>query len=465
YVRGLLNKIGVTPDFYTSGEYKSAAEVFMREGPSPEADKMQNWLMDGIYETSVKEIAEGRGVEGNKVRGWIDAGLYTAEQAKEAGIIDAVEQRQDLQAILKGRFGDDVTFERRYGKAKRPELDFSSPFAIFKSWSDLWSKVQKAKGGKGAIAIVYVDGPIMVGSRKDAPPLFISRVALSGEIRKALDDAAKDDSIKGVVLRVDSPGGSATASEVILDATKRVKARKPLVVSMGDVAASGGYYVATGADTIFADANTITASIGVVTGKLVTTGMWNKIGITFKTYKRGKNAGILSSSEPFSEAERARLQGLMNEIYQTFKGHVTKIRGNRLKKPIDEIAGGRVFTGQQALELGLVDKIGSMQDAIQYVAGEAKIADYDVRVVPEPKSLLEQILEDLVDEKEDSGALDSIGEAAGGIHGDSLMELAMPYVRHLDPQRVAVIRRLLLQLQMLQQEGVLLAMPEYVIEN
>ncbi|MGE5611137.1 MAG: signal peptide peptidase SppA [Bacillota bacterium] len=465
YLRGLLDKIGVKPDFYTSGEYKTAAEVFMRDGPSPQADQMQNWLLDGMYDTFVKEIAEGRGVDGNKVRGWIDAGLYTAEQAKAAGIIDAIESIQDLQAILKGRFGDTITFERKYGKTKLPQLDLSSPFAVFKFWSDLLSGTQKAKPTKGAIAIVYVDGPIMVGSKRDTSPLFTSRVALSTEIRRALDKAAADDSIKAVVLRIDSPGGSATASEIILDAANRVKSRKPLVVSMGNIAASGGYYVATGADTIFADSNTITASIGVVTGKLVTTGLWNKIGITFKEYKRGKNAGILSTTTPFSDDERARIQGLMAEIYQTFQGHVTSSRGNRLKKPIDQIAGGRVFTGQQALELGLVDKIGSLHDAIRYVAGQAKITDYDLRVLPQPKNLLEQILDELTGNTDDSNSLTSTDESTLRINNGSLLNLATPYLQHLDPHRVSVIQRLLLQLQMLQQEGVLLAMPEFILDN
>src|SRR5262249_34656873 len=154
------------------------------------------------------------------------------------------------------------------------------------------------------------------------------------------NEAAQDDSIKAVVLRVDSPGGSAVASEIILDATRRVKAKKPFVVSMGNVAGSGGYYVAGGSDVIFADESTITGSIGVVGGKLVTTPMWKKIGVTFKEYKRGENAGLLSTSQVFSPGERERVQAWMDEIYAVFKGHVTAIRSDRLKKPIDELAGG-----------------------------------------------------------------------------------------------------------------------------
>src|SRR5262249_42029675 len=153
---------------------------------------------------------------------------------------------------------------------------------------------QKSKESKSAVGIVYVDGPIILGGNQDSP--FAGSVAGSSEIRKALDQAAGDKSIKAVVLRVDSPGGSAVASEIILAATKRLKAKKPFVVSMGDVAASGGYYVSCGSDVIFADDATITGSIGVVGGKFATNPMWKKIGITFREYKRGDNAGLLSSA-------------------------------------------------------------------------------------------------------------------------------------------------------------------------
>ena len=196
-----------------------------------------------------------------------------------------------------------------------------------------------------------MDGAISLG-KKTASLFGAAGGAHSSDIRKALDEAARDDSIKAVVLRVDSPGGSAVASEIILDATSRVKAKKPFVVSMGDVAGSGGYYVACASDTIFADDATITGSIGVVSGKLVTNPMWEKVGITFKAYERGKNAGMLANDHAFTPEERQKMQGHMDEIYDVFKGHVTAIRGDRLKKPIDEFAGGRVYTGKQALELG-----------------------------------------------------------------------------------------------------------------
>jgi protease-4 len=459
YLRGLLDKLGVKPDFLTCGAYKSAAEIFMRTGPSPEAEKMENWLFDGIYGTMVRLIARGRGLKPEKVRELIDAGPYQAGKAKEAGLVDAVEQRQDFEALLKSKYGKDVVFDKKYGRKKQPTIDFNSPFAAFKILGELLGQGKKKGTGKDAVAIVYVDGPIVIGGGQPSP--FSGSVARSSAIRKALDEAARDDSVKAVVLRVDSPGGSAVASEIILDATRRVKARKPFVVSMGDVAGSGGYYVACGADTIFADASTITGSIGVVSGKLVTNDMWKKVGITFKAYKRGKNADMLSSGAVFSQEERKRMQGWMDEIYDVFKGHVVAIRGQRLKKPIDELAGGRVYTGRQALELGLVDKIGTLRDALDHVAAQAKLKDYDVRVVPEPKNFLERLLEEAAGEQDDKPGLDVAGPrlpAAG--RQASLVELALPYLRHMDPQRVRLVVGALERLQLVQQEGVILMMPE-----
>src|SRR5262249_6508824 len=146
--------------------------------------------------------------------------------------------------------------------------------------------------------------------------------------------------------------------------------------------------------------STITGSIGVVAGKFATNDMWKKVGITFHPYQRGKHADILRSDKVFSEGERKRIQGWMDEIYDVFKGHVVAVRGKRLKKPIDDLAGGRVYTGRQALELGLVDKIGTLRDATDHVAAMAKLKDYDVRVVPAPKTFLERLLEEAAGESE-----------------------------------------------------------------
>ncbi|HUY36569.1 MAG TPA: signal peptide peptidase SppA [Pirellulales bacterium] len=461
YLLGLFKKLDVTPDFLTCGKYKSAAEMFMREGPSPEAEAMQNWLMDGIFETQIKLIASGRGVDEKKVRQWIDGGPYTAAKAKELGLIDAVEHRQDFEAAVRQLCGADAKFNAKYGEKSQPKLDFSSPLAAFSLWGELLSGPKK-KVYKDSIAVVYVDGAIVLGE-PDVSPLGMTAggMAASTPIRKALDKAAADDTIKAVVLRVSSPGGSATASEIILDATRRVKAKKPLVVSMGDVAASGGYYVACGADTIFADEATITGSIGVVGGKLATAGAWQKLGITWKSHQRGAHASMLSSAEPFTPGQRRHMQAWMDEIYDVFKGHVVAIRGDRLTKPIDDLAGGRVYTGRQALELGLVDKIGALDDAVKFAAAEANLEKYDLRVVPEPKNFLETLLEQVTGETDD-GQTVSLGARTSPGYA-SLVEAVRPYIEPLDPQRLRAVMTALMQIETLDKEGVVLMTPELLI--
>jgi protease IV len=460
YIRGLLDKLGIKPDFLTCGNYKSAAEIFMREGPSKEADDMQNWLLNSIYQTEKKLIADGRHVDESEVEEWINNGPYTAEKAKAHGLIDDIQHRQDFESMLKGKYGKDVVFNKKYGKKKMPALDFSSPLGMIKGLGDLFGEAAKPKAAKPAVAIVYVDGAITVGSSRSSP--FSSATgAHSTDIRKALDEAARDDSIKAVVLRVDSPGGSAVASEIIYDATLRVKQKKPFVVSMGDVAGSGGYYVACGSDIIFADKSTITGSIGVVGGKIATNDMWKKIGITFKEYKRGKNAGILSTSDVFTKEEREKMQAWMNEVYGVFKKHVTDLRKERLDAGIDELAGGRVWTGEQALKHGLVDKIGTLQDAIDYIADKAKLGDdYEVRIVPEPKNFIEQLVEEFSGAKDEPKELGIDLRTAAGSRPTSLIDLAMPYLQNMDPERVKLIKTALLRLQLIKQEGAVLMMPE-----
>jgi protease-4 len=456
HVRGLLDKIGVKPDFLTEGAYKSAAELFMREQPSPEADEMMNWLMDSWYASLKDEIAQGRNADAAKVQDWLDSGLFTAEQAKSSGLIDAVEHHEDFEAMLKDKYGKHVVFDKSYARENQMDVDFSSPFAIFKIWGELLTGGQKKEASKAAVGIVYVNGPILDGKSQASPFGGANSGAYSSELREALQKAADDDSVKAVVLRIDSPGGSATASEIILDATKRVKAKKPFVVSMGDVAGSGGYYVACAADTVFADSTTLTGSIGVVSGKLATTEMWNKLGITFKEYKRGQSAGIFSSEDVFSDSERARMRGFMDEVYGVFKKHVTDIRGDRLKKPIDDVAGGRVYTGKQALELGLIDRIGTMSDAVAFAATQAKITDYDVRVVPRPRTFLEQMMEQMSGDKDEAGHISMAGS------DNNLLKLAAPYLKDLDPTRAAAVLSVLRRLEVLQKEGVVLTMPEIV---
>lgn len=458
YLRGLLDLIGVQPDFTTCGDYKSASEMFMRKSPSPAAQENLDWLIDGIYDTYLRLIAEGRGVDKATVRGWIDRGVYSAEAAKEAGIIDDVAFRQDFVEEMRGRTGGELEFDRQYGKKKAQEIDLSSPFGILKFYGDLLAGPKKKTADKPSVAIVYVEGMIVPGASDPSGfPFSVGGMAYSTPIAKALDKALEDDSVKAVVLRVDSPGGSAVASEIILNATKRVAAKKPFVVSMGNVAGSGGYYVACGSDTIFADESTITGSIGVVSGKLATNRMWERVGIHWSPTQRGANAGMLASGDMFSDSQRALLQSWMDEVYTVFKNHVLAVRGDRLQKDIDQLAGGRVYTGKQALELGLVDKLGGLQDAIEFVAQAAGIEDYEVRTLPEPKGFLEMLLSDLQDGEKDTKSLSM--QVRGVPGGFSLFEAALPHLQGLEPRRLRSVLAALGQLQLLQQETVLTAMP------
>jgi len=454
YVRGLLDLLGVKPDFLTCGDYKSAGEMFTRTGPSPESEEMFKWLYDGLFDAVVDLVATGRGVNPEMARKWIDQGLFSAESAREAGLIDAVEYRQDFAQVIKDALGTEVKYDKAYGKKKGPNIDLNNPFAAFQLWAEILAGPQRRRSSKDAIVIVHVDGPIMPG--KSQPSLFgASDAAYSEPIRRALDKLVDDDKVKGVVLRVSSPGGSAVASEIILNATRRVADKKPFAVSMGSVAGSGGYYVACAGQRIFADSATITGSIGVISGKLVTSGMWSRIGINFKPVQRGEKAGMLSGSELFSEEERDEMQAWMDEVYDVFKGHVVASRGDKLSKPIDDLAGGRVYTGRQAVENGLVDEIGGLEQAIAWVADQADVEDYEIRTVPRPTNFLEELLNELSGQKDkDNGELELAQPGRSG-----LVDAALPMLRQLDPRRAQLVIDALRQVELLQHERVMLTMP------
>lgn len=461
YVRGLLDMIGVQPDFVAMGEYKTAAETFTRTGPSPAGQEMQNWIYDSLFDSLVQLIADSRGVDADQARAWIDQGLFSAEAALEAGLIDAVEHVQDFSAAVHEASGEDVRIDRKYGLEEDGQGDLAEMLAEMSPLGSLLGGPMP--GGempeKDAVAIIYVDGPIMAGSPSGSP-FGAASAAYSEPIRQALDEAAYDDSVKAVVLRVNSPGGSATASEVILNATTRVAANKPLVVSMGDVAGSGGYYVTCGSNHVFADPMTITGSIGVVGGKMVTTNMWNKVGINFHATARGHNADVLSSSNPFSDSQRELMTGWMDEVYGTFKQHVVDARGERLAKPIDELAGGRVYTGAQALELGLVDEMGGLEEAIAYAADQAGVEDYEVRTMPASKGFLEKLIDSFMGKEDEDDQHIRLSGPNTGVSG-RFFEEAIPLLESADPHRVRMLRNAALQLSILEQEGVVLAMPSF----
>ncbi|MFQ5494113.1 MAG: signal peptide peptidase SppA [Phycisphaerae bacterium] len=474
YLRGALNKLGCIPDFEHCGDYKTGPEPLTREGPSDRSKEMTKRLLDRVYDTIVQVIAKSRGISAEKVKRLIDNGPYSAEEALEAGLIDAVQHRQDFTAALKRRYGKGTKVVADYAKRKPFDIP-EDPWAIIPWLMQLMNPTPKVYTTP-SVAIVYVEGTIQTGSGESSP-FGPAEGAFSTTLRKALDKAARDKSVKAVVLRINSPGGSALASEIILNATRRVAEKKPLIVSMGTVAASGGYYVTCASDTIFADSGTITASIGVFGGKLVTTGMWDKLGVNWHAVQRGKMAGLLSSASTFNDEERAKIRHYMNAVYDTFRGHVQKARDDRLTKPLDDIAGGRVFTGAEALELGLIDKIGGLEDAVKFAAQRAELGEYDIRVIPEPASIFDLFMGDR--KKDDEFAAASGGTLRTTLHlttalargpGSRIQLTTLPLfqsmlqtISALDPLRAAAVLRSLQRIELVHNEGVVMMMPQELL--
>jgi len=455
YVKGLLDKIGVGADFMHMGDYKSAAETFTRTGPSEPAEANLNWLYDSWYESLVGMIAKSRGKTPEQVREIIDGGLYMAEEALEKGLIDAVETQDQFLARMKKDIEGPTKIDNRYGEEAGPQINFSNPLAVFSILAEMFKTPETSH--KDAVGVIYVTGAILPGHSR--PTLFgLVDGAYSGDIRKALDTAAGDASIKAVVMRVDSPGGSAEASEVILNATRQVRGKKPFIVSMGDVAGSGGYYIACGADAIFADEATITASIGVVGGKLITAGLWDKLGVNWVGHKRGANADLFSSSRSFDDNQRKVLEDYMQKVYEVFKGHVVAGRGDKLRKPIDEMAGGRVYTGKQALDLGLVDQIGGLKEAIEYAAAKASVKDFEVRVIPEPTDFLTALLEQSSGEGERPTDI-ALSGGAGPLVGHPTLAPLLDLLQKAEPQRARALRQALQRIDLIGREGVIMMMP------
>ena len=340
YIRGLLDWLGVEPDFLTCGDFKSAGEMYMREGPSRNAAARGDRLLDSQYRTYVDLIASGRNVDRKQVRHWIDQGPYTASRARAAGLIAADEHRREFYDRMRRAHGQTSRLLTRYGLPPRQQVDLSSPLGLIQFYSKLLQGPGRVVNRGDTIAMVYLEGTIVGGSMPISPTG--GAAASSETLRKTLAVVERDKAIKAVVLRIDSPGGSALASEVILDAIRKVQANKPVIVSMGNVAASGGYYVASYADEILAQPTPITGSIGVVGGKFATTGLWDKLGIKWASRSRGANATLNGTARVFTDDQRDRVQEQMDEIYGTFKRHVVDGRGKKLKKPIEQIAGGLV---------------------------------------------------------------------------------------------------------------------------
>ena len=385
YYKNLMDKLEIEADVEHFGDFKLAAEPFTASQPSKYMDEQMNDLLDSLFSQVIQAIVQSRKMTQAEAEEVIDRGPFVAEQAVQERLIDQAVHRQDMLKEIRRTLGGQLVYN--YGRGKIPDIksDWSGLMQIF---GMIGSK--GTKDGQDKVAIVYVTGMVVEGETQE---LFDSaQTAGSRTMRKAFAEIMKNDRIKAVVVRINSPGGSATASEIIWDLIRQVPEKKPVIISMGTVAGSGGYYIASAGSYIFASPATLTGSIGVVTGKPVLTKMMDKINVNHKTYTRGRNATLFDLFHPLTDEQRAMLHDQMQVVFDQFKDRVMMGRKDKIRN-IDDLATGRVYTGEQGLSLGLVDGVGTLADAVEMAANRAKITSYDVVHLPKPKTLVELLLE------------------------------------------------------------------------
>jgi len=352
HIKPLLDKLGIQADFLHVGAYKGAAEPLTRDAPSKEMQETLGAILDRRYQTMVDVIAAERKLPPATVKALIDTALFPSDQAKAARLIDDVAGFE--------AFRDDVT---RTGAWTKLELDpdKSSQLAmVMKLWRFLGAMPLDRPAGDH-VAVVYALGDIVDGGGEGV--LGARQQIAAHTLVAALRALTENDAVKAVVLRIDSGGGSAQASELIWRAVAALKAKKPVIVSMSDVAASGGYYIASGATRIFALDDTLTGSIGVVGGKLAPREALTRLGVNTFPIGRGKRATMTASLGPWTDDERAAIQASMEAVYKVFVGRVAEGR-HKAPEAVEAIAQGRVWTGEKAKELGLVDELGGLDAAL-----------------------------------------------------------------------------------------------------
>ncbi|MFH0777543.1 MAG: signal peptide peptidase SppA [Candidatus Eisenbacteria bacterium] len=374
FFRGTLDKLGITPDLEHIGSYKSASDILTQRSFTEAHREVTNAILDDSFNRLVTTIAQARGFTEREARKIIDAGSFEAREAYERGLVDSLIYEDQLC----GTFGIEKEEQFKtisledYARVKLPSLGLG-------------------KGPK--IALVYAVGTITEGKSSFSP--VWGRTMGSETMIEALRQARTDKDVRAIVLRIDSPGGSGTASDLIWRETKRARESKPFIASMSDMAGSGGYYIAMSADTIVAGPGTYTGSIGVVSGKFVTRGLYDKLGMTRELVTRGENAAMYSDARPFTVAERRKL---MEQLWAWYTAFVQKAaEGRRMEeKAVDKVGRGRVWTGAQAAEVGLVDVVGGLERALEIAKVKAGIPkDEQVTVVIYPKkkiSLIQKLM-------------------------------------------------------------------------
>jgi protease-4 len=375
FLRGALDKIGALPDAIHVGDYKTASNTFTEHSFTPAHREMAQALNSDLYGQLVSGIAEGRQKTVTEVRQLIDHGPFLPEDAVRAGLVDDLAYEDELDDKVKlGRGSIQALRQADYRQVTPQSLGLN-------------------RGPR--IALIYAVGMINTGPSSEGS--MTGQVLGSDTMVQYLRKARADDSIRAIVLRIDSPGGSAIASDVIWREIMLTREKKPVIASMSDVAASGGYYIAMPAHTIVAQPATLTGSIGVVLIRFVIDGTLDKLGVNIETVKEGKYADIFSPVRPFTPDERKKIGDLMQATYDTF---VEKAAAGRNTTPerIDAIAQGRVWTGKQAKELGLVDELGGLDRALAIAKERAKIdagSEVELVVYPPKRSLLETVAEPL----------------------------------------------------------------------
>ncbi len=365
FYKGVLDKLGIRADLEHIGEYKSASDIFTREDMSEAHREVQNAILDDLYDQLTQSIADKRSWAQDDVKHLIDQGPFTAKQALAHGIVDQLAYSDELKGIAKDLTGKNCRLvkARQYLGIIEYEYDWEVPLP--------------------KIAVIEAEGMMMTGE-SFTDPFTGTRTMGSTTIVRAIRNVRKDSSVKAVVLRIDSVGGLVVAADTIWRELMRLKDVKPLVVSMGDVAGSGGYYIAAPADTIVAEPGTITGSIGVVSGKYSFKGLYDKIGLHKQILKRGKHADFYTDYGDYPAEEREIIHTQIKEIYEDFIGKVAEGRG-MTKEAVDQIGKGRIWTGKQAKEIGLVDELGGLNLALSIARKKAGLAQKKVQLIRLPQ--------------------------------------------------------------------------------
>ncbi|SDG32892.1 signal peptide peptidase A. Serine peptidase. MEROPS family S49 [Limimonas halophila] len=365
FLKGALEKLGVTPRVDQRKAYKGLADRFTAEDmPEPQRENLGR-LVDGLMDQVVRALAEGRGLDTGQVRTLAKNAPLSAEAAKDAGLVDTLGYRAEMEAALMEKAGE-----------------AAEPIAF-----DVYAAARDDRAPEDAPRVAVVDalGPVTAGE-SDGSPLMGPQTMGADTVSTGVQNALKDDAVRAIVLRVSSPGGSYVASDTIWHAVKQAReADTPIVVSMGDIAASGGYFVAAPANRIVAAPGTLTGSIGVAGGKFVLTGLWDKLGVSFDGVQTGPRADYWSPNSDFSEAEWKHFQQSLDDTYADFTSKVAQGRGLS-EEAVAEAAQGKVFTGADAKAMGLVDSLGGFRHAVGVAKQLGEIpGDRRVRLEPFPK--------------------------------------------------------------------------------